>query len=100
MEYSISQHEAERTVSVQGSLSFRDMKNFRDLKDTLFSSENSQYIFNLSDVNFIDSAGMGMLLIAYKHARDQNADFMIKTENERVRSILTSTGLMELFATH
>ena len=97
MEYDITQDATHRTVSVKGCMSFKDLHTFSDLKKTFFSAESPRYVVDLANVDFIDSAGLGMLLIAREQARSLKAKIELCNPREEIKSILKSAQFQELF---
>lgn len=50
-------------------------------------------LLNLSEVNFMDSAGIGTLIALSREAEDSGAGFAIEKPSQRVERLLTLTGL-------
>lgn len=69
----LSQHNLEQTfeVNINGRLVFSDNSQFRELVDRFRDHGGKDLVVDLSGLDFIDSAGLGMLLVA-KEAADKN----------------------------
>src|SRR5687768_10234943 len=71
-----------------------------DLRPTLLKelySGEPRLSVDLSRVNFIDSAGLGMLVGVLKEARELGGDVQLINATRPVRRILQVTGLEALF---
>lgn len=66
-----------------------------ELKKTLTTSK--KLILNLSDVNYIDSGGLGTLVGVYSSARAAGADIKLAGLTQRVRDVLAITKLVTVF---
>jgi len=65
------------------------------LKRALTSSKN--VVLDLSDVNYIDSSGLGTLVGVYSSARAVGADIKLAGLNQRLRDLLQITKLVTVF---
>lgn len=50
-------------------------------------------VLNLSEISFMDSAGIGTLIALSREAEDSGAGFAIEEPSQRVQRLLTLTGL-------
>ncbi len=50
-------------------------------------------IFDLNDVEFIDSSGLGFIVAIYKHLRQNNCSFVVKNLNPKVKEIFQLTKI-------
>lgn len=64
MDYNTQQDGADYKVNVNGRLSFDDNATFRKLLSDVGQSGSKNVVFDLSQLVAIDSAGLGMLLMA------------------------------------
>lgn len=84
-------------VEMAGRLTFADYSQFRELTD-IFSETNSKKCqLNLKDLEFIDSAGLGMLLIARDRLRMQEGDVILKGAQGQVKKMLDLGHFNNLF---
>jgi anti-sigma B factor antagonist len=65
------------------------------LKEILDSKR--QIVLNLSDVSYIDSGGLGMLVGVYSSARAAGADIKLSGLGQRLRDVLQVTKLVTVF---
>lgn len=52
------------TIQLHGRLTFAENSAFRQVVETLEQAGREQVVFDLARLDYIDSAGMGMLLVA------------------------------------
>jgi anti-sigma B factor antagonist len=57
-------------------------------------------VVDLTGVGFIDSTGLGELVAAHKALADKGARLHLAASNERVRRLLSITGVDEVLAVH
>ena len=87
-------------VSVHGRILFGDEANaLREyLKKALESTR--KIVLNLSDVTYVDSGGLGMLVGVYSSARSSGADIKLCGLGQRLRDVLQITKLVSVFETY
>jgi anti-sigma B factor antagonist len=69
----------------------------RDTIDTLLGDGWRKILLNLSDVSFMDSAGVGELVGGLRTARTLGASLKLLNANERVHSTLYIARLLPIF---
>jgi anti-anti-sigma factor len=69
----------------------------REAIDELLAEERKKILLNLSDVAFVDSAGIGELVSGLKTARRFGADLKLLNVGERVYSTLDMARLLPTF---
>ena len=88
MKYEIMQTDATIEVQLQGRMEFSDHKIFRDLISQLSQPAGKNLVFNLAGLDFIDSSGLGMLIIANNVARQNRVGFRLMRPRDGVRRVL------------
>jgi anti-sigma B factor antagonist len=70
------------------------------LENTLrdLASDNERVVLDLTQVEYVDSSGLGALVSAYMHARRVNCDLEIANPKQRVRDLFSRSGLAKVFA--
>ncbi len=89
MDYSLETQDSTVTVSLVGRLTFNDHANFRRMIAAMAESGLPNHIINLSQLEFVDSAGLGMLLIARDELRDKGASLTLSQPSGEVKRVLT-----------
>ena len=57
-------------IEFKGRLTYSDYSLFRQITDIIGQSPNQECLFNSAELEFIDSAGLGMLLLAQDKVQD------------------------------
>jgi anti-sigma B factor antagonist len=70
------------------------------LIDQLLAEGNRKILLNLSEMDYIDSNGLGELVHSLKNARRHEADLRLLRPQARVKKTLTLTNLLPMFAVH
>jgi anti-sigma B factor antagonist len=69
----------------------------RDLINNLLSKGNKKILFNLAEVNYIDSSGIGVLVSSFTSVRSQGGQLKLVNMSKRIRDLLQITKLYSLF---
>lgn len=81
-------------LEVQGEVELHNAPKLRAQLHLLCGSPNPHVIVDLSQVSFIDSTGIGVLVGALKRAREASGDLIIVGAKDRVHRIFEITGLL------
>jgi anti-sigma B factor antagonist len=88
------------SVTPQGRI---DSVGARTLEDTfagLLAEGHARVVVDFSDVPYMASAGLRVLMIYLKRAKTMNGDVRLAAVNDRVRETLRLSGLDTLFTVH
>jgi len=69
----------------------------RDLTRDLLSKGNRNILFNLKDVEYIDSSGLGALVSAFTSVKKQGGELKLLNLTDKVESVLQITKLYTVF---
>ncbi len=69
----------------------------RDLVRDLLSKERTQILFNLAEVKYIDSAGLGSLVSAFTSVRKQKGELKLLNLTSKVQDVMQITKLYTVF---
>ena len=72
----------------------------RDTVRDLLAKGSKKILLNLSDVNYIDSAGMGELIAAFTSTTNQGGSLKLLGLTKRVKDLLQITKLYTVFDVH
>jgi anti-sigma B factor antagonist len=60
-------------------------------------SESKRVVLDLTQVDYIDSSGLGALVSVYMHARRANCDLEIANPKQRLKDLFSRSGLAKVF---
>jgi len=88
----------EKMEKIVGLNEFFDLENITKMKfDEIFSSKGfTQIIIDLSELDFMDSTGIGVLIGRYKKMKDKNIPIYICNPSNHAEKIFKMTGLYEI----
>ncbi|MDP4198006.1 MAG: STAS domain-containing protein [Bacteroidota bacterium] len=86
------------TVSLSGDLigGSDAMKFSIDLRESLASHTPKHVVVDASQVGFVNSSGLGMLIAARQSALEHGAEFTLESPGSQLKSLLNVTKLTEL----
>ncbi len=88
MDYDIQNDGGNATVALKGRLTFADHESFRDIVDVFKDGGVKECSLDLSGLEFIDSAGLGLLLIVRDSAQEASASVSISGAQGAVKKML------------
>lgn len=89
MDYAIEQRDQDSVVRLRGRLTFNDHAKLRALIGEMAQSKAPRQILDLSSLEFIDSAGIGMLLIAREEMDNADKQLVLRGAVGQVKRVLT-----------
>jgi anti-sigma B factor antagonist len=85
-------------IDVRGELDVTTVNGFRTLLvDTITRQRPARVVVDMRRVTFMDSTGIGALVVGYNTAREIGADFTVRNPSAFVLRQLHITGLTEVF---
>lgn len=100
MDFSITTEDKINILSLKGSL-LADVQS-RDILQAVTNQIQEgtvNFIIDLSELKFINSSGLGMLLTCLTKARKAGGDLVLANVPEQVSNLLSITKLTEVFTT-
>jgi len=91
----IREYESTIEVSLSGSIDLPSIKDFTETFDRLCANESKNIELDLSEVSYIDSTGMSLLLKLFKHQKQLGLQFAISRVSDRVASLISLCSLSE-----
>ncbi len=81
-------------INFSGNLILSDLEKARKfVKDCIDSENANEIIFDLSGVDFIDSAGIGFIVSIFKTIKSKNGKFAISALKAKPREVFKLTRL-------
>lgn len=96
MDYRIERTDNIANVVFAGDITFSENVSFRQLLKDIAEIELDQCVFDLSNVDMVDSAGLGMFLIAREQAETSGWRLSVTGAQGHVASMLKLTKLSDL----
>ena len=96
MDYAIDIMEQEALVRMSGRLTFNDHAKLRALIKEMSQNAVKRQILDLASLEFVDSAGIGMLLIAREELSNLDKQFILRKAGGQVKRVLTVAQLGKL----
>jgi HptB-dependent secretion and biofilm anti anti-sigma factor len=97
MLYAINRSGTEAIISLEGRLTYKDADSFsRMLAEALLAEMNGKVTFDLAGLEYLDSTGLGMLLVADADLRKQGARLKLAAASGQVARLLQKTRMDEV----
>lgn len=84
-------------LKFKGRLDASSVKDIRGKVKSLTKENCSNFVFDLDDISFIDSSGIGILVASLRSVNKVNGDIKVSNVNDHVRSIFEITRLHRLY---
>jgi len=98
MEYSTQQSGDSMEIKLTGRLTFDDQKTFRDILKSLDDTSCSKWVVDVTGLEYIDSAGLGLLLRIRNSGETSNASTALRISNEgQVREMMDIACFDQMF---
>ncbi|AIB12793.1 STAS domain-containing protein [Azospirillum sp. YIM DDC1] len=96
MDYGIEDKEQETLVRLRGRLTFNDHAKLRALIREMLQNKAKRQVLDLSTLEFVDSAGIGMLLIAREEMANADKQLVLRSAAGQVKRVLTVAQLNKI----
>lgn len=97
MEYNLSNKDRNLYINLQGQFTFSDNGKFRSIIQEIESDQLKAVYLNFAAVDFIDSAGLGMLLLLRDECQERNIDVLLASASGQVEKIFLISKFDQLF---
>ena len=97
MDFDLKTDQQEQQLSIRGRFTFADYQKFRELIEKLLDAESKRYTIDLRELEFIDSAGLGMLLLARDEAQRKQRGIALRRPSGQVRRVIDVARFDTLF---
>lgn len=87
-------------LSVRGEVDLSTAPSLRSEISQLVDAGRTRVVVDLEGVPFMDSSGLGVLVMGLKRARERDGDLALVRPQPQVRRLLSITRLDEIFAVH
>lgn len=97
MEYTVKAIPAEREFIITGDFTAKDQETFFDIFLQIRRQTEPQTVFNLKACGFMDSAAMGMLVVACEEAAKRHLIRVIRGASANIKELLLSAQFDRLY---
>lgn len=84
-------------IDLTGEVDAYTSARFREVMLDIIDSEGASVIVSMSDVEYIDSSGLGALVGGLKRVSERNGKIVIVCDKPQVRKVFEITGLEKVF---
>lgn len=98
MEYTIQDNGGVASVTITGNITFSQNVRFRQMLKDLSEANVKSSLLDISNVEMVDSAGLGMFLIAKEQADTEGWKLSVTGASGHVETMLKLTKLSELLS--
>src|SRR3954465_2000900 len=84
------------TVELLGALDLATAPNLRDHLSHLYARGTRTFVLDTSNVSFIDSVGLSVIVALYRRCRDEDGDLVIKSPSRVMERTLEVAGLYDV----
>ncbi|MFE4104783.1 STAS domain-containing protein [Almyronema epifaneia] len=86
-----------KVLEPSGILDSTKAEEFRQQVDIALDEGNEILLVNLKDISFVDSSGLGALVVAMKKTKAQERRMYVCSINEQVRMLFELTSMDRVF---
>ena len=97
MRVEIKETEKEVIASIIGSFTFRDYDEYTEIINKIKTTSIKRFVINMDKCDFIDSAGLGMLVIANDEMRAKDMKPVLKNVRGMVNDVLYAARFDTLY---
>jgi len=88
VEYNLTTEGDTRKVTLRGRFTFTDNKAFREVVSSIREGGIRNCVVDMNSLEFIDSAGLGMLLLVRDAATEGSIDLIVRGAQGQVKKML------------
>ena len=97
LELTVSELDGDTVVRAAGELDVNTAPELREQLARLIAEDARQIVIDLTEVSFVDSTALSVLVSALKRLRQFDGDLELASPNPSVRRVFEITGLTRLF---
>ncbi len=97
MDFKIKNGAGETEIMLIGRMTFADHEKFRSVIAAFEGEPGHRMVFDLSGLEFVDSSGLGMFIIARDTAQKKSLEFSIRGARDDVKRLITVAKFHKMF---
>ena len=98
MDYIVNPHDGGTSVQMSGQFTFADTHNFKTIIDLVTNNQVKAFSLDFANLTFIDSAGMGILLLLRDECLVHKIPLSIHSTQGQVKKIFHISKFDQLFS--
>ncbi len=83
-------------ITLKGSLDAHTAEELRNFLSKLYDSKKYNFIYDMSGVDYISSAGVAAILDSYNTATDKNGNVVIMNPSKISKDVLSMIGVTQI----
>jgi anti-sigma B factor antagonist len=100
LDITVREQDGTAVVAVSGEIDVYTSPILQERLVEVLRDGSSSIVLDLSDVTFLDSTGLGVLITGLKRCRSAGGDLVLVTAQANVLKVLEITGLNDVFKVH
>ena len=96
LEINVTEGEKQTLVSLSGEVDVYTASKLKETLNPLAEQDGQSLIVDLSNIDYIDSTGLGIFIGTLKITEKSNSELKLTGLNERVKRLFEITGLNEV----
>ena len=97
MNYKTTEIKGGKEIAISDSFTFRDHDTFFEIVSLIKSGQDKKIVFNMEKCDFIDSAALGMFVIAHDEASSKGVSLSIKGVQGKVKDVMYAARFDSLY---
>lgn len=97
MDVKISEQDGRLDIALIGDLDNTTAPEAEQMLSQVFVQNENDILLDCSQLNYISSMGLRLLITLYKHCRNNGRKALIRKMNENVREVLYIGGFLNLY---
>lgn len=97
MNIEVKQSGSIQVLQCGGSLDADTVASFKKIAYDLVNAGSTRFVIDCSNLNFVDSMGLGVLISLLRRVRQKDGDVKVAALSEEVKTIFEITRLHRLF---
>lgn len=94
--YKITQDANDVIMALNGELDVFTAPEAKDKMIDILKKGNINLVLDLTEVEFVDSTGLGVFISAFKHANTTGSRLALKNPSDRIKKLLDLTGISKI----
>ncbi|MGL1933090.1 MAG: STAS domain-containing protein [Desulfotalea sp.] len=97
MNIQIQHNDQSTTIILTGRFDVSVAQKFKETINELLTQNNTHFVIDLVDVDYMDSGGLGSLVASLRRVREKDGEIKISSPNSKVRKVFELTRTHRIF---